>query len=203
MIELSLPGAEVRFTDRSAGDLRDDAARTRLEAAIGRPTARGRQVHGAVVRRVEHDFPVEGADGQATARTDVAPLVLVADCLPVALVGPGAVAMVHAGWRGIAAGVLEEGVRAVRELGGGGDIAAAIGPGAGACCYEIGDEVRAALGTTGRTADLKTVTRTRLRAVGVGQVEDADVCTICDPRWFSYRREGEGAGRQGGVVWRR
>ena len=54
--------------------------------------------------------------------------------------------MVHAGWRGLAAGVLEEGVRALRELGGEGEIVAVIGPGAGPCCYEVGEEVHAAFG---------------------------------------------------------
>ncbi len=72
------------------------------------------------------------------ASTGVGAMVLAADCLPVALGNDGAVAMVHAGWRGLAAGVLEEGVRAVRELGGEGKIAAIVGPGAGPCCYEVG-----------------------------------------------------------------
>lgn len=202
MIEIELAGARVRFTAAADGDLRDDVARTRLEASIGRPTARGRQVHGAAVRRVEDDFPVEPADGQATARTDVAPLVLVADCLPVAIASAGAVAMVHAGWRGLAAGIVEEGVAAVRELGGGGPLAAAIGPGAGPCCYAVGPEVHAALGTAGPTADLKAVARARLEAAGVTGVQDAGPCTICDERFFSFRRQGEAAGRQGGVAWR-
>lgn len=202
MIELELPGARVRFTTAADGDLRDDVARARLEAAIGRPTARGRQVHGAEVRRVEDDLPVAPADGQATARTDVAPLVLVADCLPVALASPHAVASVHAGWRGLAAGVLEQGVAAVRELGGEGPLAGAIGPGAGACCYAVGPEVHAALGTTGATADLKAVARARLAAAGVRELQDVGLCTICDERFFSFRRQGERAGRQGGVAWR-
>jgi hypothetical protein len=201
VIDVALPGASVRFTGRDDGDLREGAARARLEEAIGRPVAHGRQVHGTHVRRLGEQSGEE-ADGQATARTDVAPLVLVADCLPVAIAGPGAVAMVHAGWRGLAGGVVEEGVRAVRELGGEGALAAAIGPGAGPCCYEVGDEVHAALGTSGPTADLKAVARERLVAAGVEAVQDVGVCTICDARCFSYRREGAAAGRQGGVAWR-
>jgi len=58
--------------------------------------------------------------------------------------------MVHAGWRGLAAGVLEEGVRALRELGGDGDLVAVIGPGAGPCCYEVGEEVHTAFGDAHR-----------------------------------------------------
>src|SRR5205823_8273805 len=86
------------------------------------------------------------ADGHATAMRGVAVMVLAADCLPVALGSDAAVAIVHAGWRGLAAGVLEEGVRALREVGGRGPIEAVIGPGAGARCYEVGSEMEDALG---------------------------------------------------------
>ena len=81
------------------------------------------------------------ADGHATALRELGTMVLVADCLPVILGSEGAVAAVHAGWRGLAGGVLEEGMRAVRELGGSGEIVAIIGPGARGCCYEVGEEV--------------------------------------------------------------
>jgi hypothetical protein len=148
------------------------------------------------------------ADGQATALHGLGALVLTADCLPVALGTDGAVAMVHAGWRGLAAGVLEEGVRAVRELGGAGEMVAIIGPGAGPCCYEVGEEVHAAFGgmhrvdrPPGRNIDLKALARDRLLAVGVSEVKDLAMCTICDERFFSYRREGARAGRQGGMAW--
>jgi hypothetical protein len=128
-------------------------------------------------------------------------MVQVADCLPVAVGGAGAVAMLHAGWRGLAAGVLEEGVAALRALGAAEPLAAVIGPGARGCCYEVGDEVRDALGVTGARADLATVAARRLAALGVERIEDVGRCTICDPRFFSYRREGEAAGRQAGVAW--
>ena len=131
-------------------------------------------------------------------------MALTADCLPVALGTSGAVAMVHAGWRGLAAGVLEEGVRALHELGGAGDIAAIIGPGAGPCCYEVGEEVHAAFGGAHRRdqhVDLKALASDRLHAAGVVEVRDVEVCTICDERFFSYRRERALAGRQAGVAW--
>jgi YfiH family protein len=157
--------------------------------------------------------PSVEADGQATNLRGLGTMVLTADCLPVALGTDGAVAMVHAGWRGLAAGVLEEGVRALRELGGDGDLVAVIGPGAGPCCYEVGEEVHAAFGGAyrigapssrtqhGRRIDLKTIARDRLLAAGVTEVRDVAACTICDERFFSYRREGARAGRQGGVAW--
>lgn len=202
MIEIALPGARVVFTDRALGDVREARGLTAVEAVADRPLARGAQVHGTVVRRVDTLPPeLAEADGQATALDGVAVMVQVADCLPVALVAPDAVAMVHAGWRGLAAGVLEEGVAALRELGEG-PLVAVIGPGARGCCYEVGDEVRAAFGTTGRTLDLPTMAARRLAAAGVETIEDVCRCTICDERFFSFRREGEAAGRQAGVAWR-
>ena len=169
------------------------------------------------------------ADGQATGLAGAGMMVLTADCLPVIVASPRAVAAVHAGWRGLAAGVLEEGVRAVRELGavegGPGDergrpfgegLVAIIGPGAGPCCYEVGPEVHAALGSSmprragapprsglagGATIDLKAIARERLHAAGVARVEDVGLCTICDTRFFSHRREAQRAGRQAGIAW--
>lgn len=202
VIEVQLPGARVVFTDRDQGDVREAPGLTAVEALAGRPLARGTQVHGTVVRRVAQDTELQEADGQATARDDLAVMVAVADCLPVAVAGDGAVAMLHAGWRGLAGGVLEEGVAALRELGVTGPLAAVIGPGARGCCYEVGDEVRRALGETGDRIDLATVAARRLSAVGVDPIEDVGRCTICDARFFSYRREGDAAGRQAGVAWR-
>ena len=192
-----------------------------------------RQVHGANVQRVRslsasggEAVPID-ADGHATALVGIGAMVLTGDCLPVALVADGeaeaaagseagegdralagdrstVVAMLHAGWRGLAGGVLEEGVRAVRELGARGPIEAVIGPGAGACCYEVGPEVHAVFGgarRVGNNIDMRAIARDRLLAAGVTQVLDADACTICDARFFSHRREGDRAGRQAGVAW--
>jgi polyphenol oxidase len=211
-------GARALFTTRAAGNLSDvrgpapehaSAARAALRERLGvRRIARGRQVHGAVVAHAdEHDTQrgrLAPADGQATTRTDVAVMVLTADCLPVALAGTAAVAMLHAGWRGIAAGVLEQGVLALRELGCDEQLAAVIGPGAGACCYEVGPEVHAALGSRARGAaiDLQRAAQRRLHAAGVRDIRTVAACTICDARFFSHRREGELAGRQGGLAWR-
>ena len=221
-LAFQLPGgARVLFTERSNGNLSSvggegaeegTAARARLLAGIGaRALARGYQVHGTHVQRVSavpaHEQPRAGsddADGQATALGGVAAMVLVADCLPVALCDGGAVAMVHAGWRGLAAGVLEEGVRALGELGGGAQPVAIVGPGAGLCCYEVGPEVHAALGRSEpRRAriDLRAIAHERLAAAGVTDVRDSASCTICDERFFSHRREGARAGRQAGLAW--
>ncbi len=225
MITVDLPGAHVLFTDRHGGVsappfatlnlgpwTQDDPLavrenRGRVAARAGRPVIGVRQVHGTRVLREGRGTALQEADGAATARTGVAPLVLAADCLPVAIASPGAVAMVHAGWRGLAAGVLAEGVAAVRALGGDdAPLEAAIGPGAGACCYEVSDEVAGALGTTrsaAGTVDLMAVAALRLREAGVASVHDVGLCTMCDERFFSHRREGGVTGRQAGVAWRR
>jgi polyphenol oxidase len=224
-IAIDLPGGRAVFTTRRGGtstgpyaslnlgrwtdDDAVEANRDVLAELTGVPrerVAQGRQVHGAVVRRVtEPPFtpsPPDEADGQATALGGVAPIVLTADCLPIALIAPEAVAMLHAGWRGLDSGVVAEGVRAVRELGAG-DVVAAIGPGAGPCCYEAGPEVHEALGASvGRNVDLKLAARRRLEEVGVTEVHDVGLCTICEERFFSHRRARGLTGRQAGIAWR-
>ncbi len=227
-IGISLPGGRALFTTRRSGvssgayaslnlgrwtdDDADAVNRNRqlLADAVGVPleaVVQGRQVHGSrVERRATAEATLNDADGQATATKGLAPLVLTADCLPVALIAPGAVAMLHAGWRGLADGVLENGVEAVRELGGDGDIQAAIGPGAGCCCYEVGAEVHEAFGREPKqaTIDLKAIARERLHAAGVQAVHDVGLCTMCsDPQlFFSHRRDGGVTGRQAGIAWR-
>jgi YfiH family protein len=214
-----LPGrGRVLFTTRADGNVSSVAgsqsglgelASGRLSQRIGvRRIARGRQVHGAVVARVRSAEDRSGdslreADGQATALSEVAVMVLTADCLPVAVGCSCAVAMLHAGWRGLAAGVLEEGVLALEELGCSHAMSAVIGPGAGACCYEVGAEVHEALSgsSASGTLDLRALARRRLLNAGVADVRDIDTCTICDERFFSHRREGACAGRQAGVAW--
>jgi copper oxidase (laccase) domain-containing protein len=136
-------------------------------------------------------------------------MVTVADCLPVAVAGDGAVAMLHAGWRGLAGGIVAEGVGALRELGAAGPLAAAIGPGAGPCCYEVGEDVHAVFADrgldirNGRNLDLKAIARAELERVGVEVVHDVCLCTICaDPSLlFSHRRDAGVTGRQAGVAW--
>jgi YfiH family protein len=225
-IGIDLPGGGVLFTTRRGGvsegpfaslnlglgtdddpeRVGENRERLAAQAGVARERfAHGRQVHGTEVRRVTalaHGAPSD-ADGQATALAGVAPVVVVADCLPIALVAREAVAMVHAGWRGLAGGIVGEGVAALRELGAGA-FRAAIGPGAGPCCYEVGAEVHAALGTSGRTADLKAVAREQLEAAGAQEVHDVGLCTLCagPELFFSHRRDGGVTGRQAGVAWR-
>jgi YfiH family protein len=219
-IDLELAGAHVRFTGRAGGvsegpyaslnlgcwtDDDPSAVReNRRRAADGAPLAFARQVHGTRVLTLDGPTErIEEADGVVIRARGVAALVLTADCLPVALAAPDAVAMLHAGWRGLAGGVLEAGVEA---LGGDGPVHAAIGPGAGGCCYEVGEDVAArfpASARDGRRLDLKAVAAQRLRAAGVAAVLDVGRCTMCEPDvFFSHRVSGPVTGRQGGLAWR-
>jgi polyphenol oxidase len=220
-----LGGVHVLFGSRAHGNLstqtgdRHEHGRTARDSLCDELgldwLCASRQVHGTFVQRVRSAAGIRGeavaidADGHATTLAGVGTMVLSADCLPVALGSDGAVAMLHAGWRGLAAGVLEEGVAALRELGAARPIEAVIGPGAGVCCYEVGPEVHAAFGQDspdapyrdGQNIDLRRIARERLLAAGAARVHDAHACTICDERFFSHRREGPRAGRQGGVAW--
>lgn len=132
----------------------------------------------------------------------IAGLVFTADCLPVAVRGPGGVAMLHCGWRGLAAGIVAKGAAAV------GATSAAIGPGIGPCCYEVGAEVLEAFSglgdgvAAGRMLDLTEVARRLLREAGVERVEAAELCTACNSElFFSHRRDAGTTGRQGSLAW--
>ena len=191
--------------------------RERLAATLGlgdSAIAMGRQVHGAELATwAEPPTPDEAGyrqpgetievDGHVTELEGLALLVLTADCLPVALASPGQVAMLHAGWRGVADGILARGVEAFGQA-----PAAVIGPGIGPCCFEVGPEVLAAFADVpeaadGRMLDLRRVAETRLLAAGARGVEHVDLCTSCRADlFFSHRREGGATGRQGGLVWR-
>jgi polyphenol oxidase len=230
-----LPGGRVLFSTRRGGvsngrfaslnlgrltaddGANVDANRDRLAAAVGLPRDRflyGRQVHGATVRRATEPpgagRPAAEEDGQATALPDAAALVFVADCFPVMLAGEGAVAALHAGWRGLAGGIVAEGVAALRELGKDGPLTAVIGPGARGCCYEVGEEVHAAFADIPasrageRNLDLPAIARRKLADAGVGAIHDTGLCTMCagEELFFSHRRDGGITGRQAGVVWR-
>jgi YfiH family protein len=236
LIELELPGARVAFSTRKGGVsegpyeslnlgiLTDDEParvarnRTILAEGVGldpADVAMGWQVHGTDIERWEappapgtDGFGEPGAelekvDGHVTDRAGLGLLVLVADCLPVALAAPGRVAMLHCGWRGLAGGIVGRGVEMFDE-----PPAAAVGPGIGRCCYEVGPEVLEAFShvegaAQGRMLDLRAVAESKLRAAGVERVEHVDLCTHCRPDlFFSHRRDGGVTGRQSGLAWR-
>lgn len=187
--------------------------RRRLCAAAGADAARAQlpwQQHGAEVLRarpsgvLEPGAPLERCDGLWSDEPGQAMAVLTADCLPIALCraeGPPALAVLHAGWRGLLGGIVAAGAAAL----GGGSLAAAVGPGIGSCCYAVGEDVAGSYGSAfgedvvrGGRLDLPLAAERALRAAGVGRVERVGGCTACDrARYFSHRRDEGRTGRQG------
>jgi polyphenol oxidase len=159
--------------------------------------------------------PVE-ADGLVTSLPDLALAVFTADCVPVLLAAPGAVAAIHAGWRGLAGGIVRDGARelATRAEAPTDRIVAWVGPCIGGCCYEVGEEVagRVAAAATPDVViprqprphlDLSGAARAQLEAAGVEDVRWWRHCTACSSeRWWSHRREAGRAGRNYSLVWR-
>jgi hypothetical protein len=208
-IALELPGAHALFTTRAWGDVRE--SEQRIGERLGMRLVRPRQVHGNDVLTVASEplaAPAE-ADAIVTAVRGVAATVITADCLPIVIASSAAVATVHAGWRGLDGGVIAKAVASLRELGGGGVMNAAIGPGAGVCCYEVGEDLHRRFNAHGQdfhrgsNLDLKAIARVQLMEAGVARIHDTEICTICgDPELtFSYRREGADTGRQAAIAW--
>ena len=189
--------------------------------AASLPIVRATQVHGRAATRVE-DAPRAGetrdageCDVLATALPNVALVVQTADCVPVLLRAPGAIAVAHAGWRGSAVGAAGAALAALQELGARSkDVEAWIGPSIGACCYEVGGEVaRHFAGEFARRdcgghfrLDLKGINRAQLESRGV-RAEAISIhpsCTKCGgDRYASYRRDGSAAGRMIALIARK
>lgn len=169
---------------------------------------RPQQVHGRRIVRAQlerSDRPE--ADGVVTERPELPIGVITADCIPLLWAHPERpeVAAVHAGWRGLAAGILEA---TIAELGGPAGFRVALGPAADGCCYEVGEEVLDALAPPAATLfpshhpqrrkiALRQIAASRLQALGLppDRIQIVGPCTICSPEWPSYRRAGQQAGR--------
>ena len=226
MIRWDEPGYVVAFTTRVGGvseapydslnltiGTGDDRVRVeenrRLACeAVGVPAATlafNRQVHSATVHQARAGAHGEPGDGLWSDEQGVSMLAMSADCLPIAVVrseGPPALAVLHAGWRGLAEGVVAAGVSALRPPSPDGPaLAAIIGPAIGPCCYEVGSEVSqlfdADLTEDGKL-DLWSAAERALAAAGVERIERVDLCTRCNPElFFSHRRDGRARGVQG------
>jgi len=225
--------SEGAYRELNIGLLTDDDPqlvrhnRALLAAAVDRDpsgVAIGLQVHGTeICTRREPPAPSAyaerltapaKADAQLTDHVAVTPLVLVADCFPLVLATPGAVAAVHCGWRGIAAGIVASAVQSLCHLRATepAEVGAAVGPGIGPCCYEVGPEVERAFAERGHgqevagrgRLDLAGAIRSELEQAGLPSqsVHAAGLCTSCHPDlFFSHRRDGGVTGRQAGLAW--
>jgi YfiH family protein len=229
---LELPGARAVFSTRTGGVsegpysslnlgiLTEDEPervahnRARLAAAADVDAASvvmGWQVHGTDLREWQAADPQRSyeqpgdkelprVDGHLTSTAGIALLVLVADCYPVALSDGRRAAMLHCGWRPLAGGILERALAAFD-----GTPSAAVGPGIGGCCYEVGPEVAAQFedlpgAVDGRMLDLRRVIAAKLAAAGVRDVAHLDRCTSCEAElYFSHRRDRGLTGRQAGL----
>ena len=191
--------------------------RRRLSGAAGIDAERARiawQQHGAEVRRASPEGVLtpgiqhEGCDGWWSDERGQGMMLVTADCLPVAVARTNgehpALAVLHVGWRGLLEGIVPNGVRALGTE----RLMAAIGPGIGPCCYEVGPDVaepfEAAFGAEvlvdGRL-DLWRSTELALQRAGVEEVERTDLCTFCHPElFFSHRRDRGTTGRQGVIA---
>jgi YfiH family protein len=185
-----------------------------LRTSPARDVRRPVQVHGAAVVCADADGPLGEADAALATRSGVSVGVVTADCVPVLVAAGGAVAAVHAGWRGLAAGVIPRALGALAEAAPGAAPLAAVGPCIRGCCYEVDGPVLGALRSRFGGAldaalrparpghalvDLSALARAALLAAGmeperVGVV--AGACTRCDAaRFHSFRRDGAAAGR--------
>ena len=223
---LSLSSAHVAFTGRAEGDMghgggavtdvRPDVA-ARRRAVVDLPWTWLRQIHGADVVRVNGPGDAAGAraDAVVTAEAGSALAVLTADCAPVALASAeGVIGVAHAGWRGVAAGIIDATVQEMRALGAT-EIEAVVGPCIHPECYTFGagdlDQVASVLGDGVRATteagdpalDLPGAVHTALAAAGVdpGATADVGICTACSSEYFSWRARGEQQ-RQAAVIWR-
>ena len=209
----ALPGLRHGFLDHAESAAgAGDWSRALRAAGEKLPIATVRQVHGVAVATA--DEPGVEADAVVTARRGIAVGVVTADCVPALLLAPraGAVAAVHAGWRGAAAGVVEAALARLRDDFGvrPAEVEALLGPAIGPCCYRVGPEVEAAFvarsgDTTGAAwrrhgdqlfLDMRRAVGLLLEAAGAGSVAAVGPCTACTASLASYRRDGAGAGRQ-------
>ena len=208
------------FTSRVDGignvlDLRRGATSSvweRLSLTVSgrvQPVAFASQVHGADVLRATTGGLVGEADALWTDVPGMLLAIRTADCVPIVVAGQGVVAVIHAGWRGLAAGVIGETVSALPTTA---PLRAVVGPAICMGCYEVGDEVVAALARWSPVEDFAdqsghrphvdpgAAATAQLRRCGVKTVERISVCSRCDPRLWSHRQEGSRAGRQAGVI---
>jgi polyphenol oxidase len=217
--------SEAEFASLNLGILTEDdparvvVNRTRLCEAVGADpdgATMAWQRHGGTVTRAQPRGIItpgtvyDHCDGLWSDAPGRAMLLLTADCMPIAIARSDglrpAVEILHAGWRGLLAGIVAAGVRAI----GARKLVAAIGPSIGPCCYEVGEEVaapfRQAFGEDvmheGSKLDLWTAAERALRAAGVEHVDRFDLCTACNgDRFFSHRRDHGRTGRQGIIAY--
>ena len=205
------PRVRALVTTRAFGDMASSAARQRLRERLPAEPAWLRQVHGAAVVQADTIHGIPEADASVSRKAGAVCAVFIADCMPVMLCDEAAstVGIAHAGWRGLAAGVIEAILQAMKEDPG--KLLAWLGPAIGPRVYEVGEEVREAF--VGHESafsptrpghwllDLYAIVRVRLAAHGVTRVYGGQFCTYSEAeRFHSYRRDRTAA-RMAAAIW--
>jgi len=214
---------EVRFVGR--GPVARPAHEELLEALEPEPprVAWAKQIHSARVLAAASPGDCGEGDALVSTQTGLALAVVTADCVPILLASHepgGPIAAVHAGWRGIAAGIVAATLARMEDTwqAPAPALTAWIGPAIGPCCYEVGEEVAERVARAAADPrvirpnpdparpnphlDLHEAVRSQLAQAGVSDVRTVELCTRCHPaEVWSYRREGQRAGRNFGFLW--
>ena len=210
-------GVEVRFFGRGA-KVADRGAELATLAPDGVGCAWAKQVHSAAVLAATAPGPAGEGDALVTREAGLVLSVVSVDCVPIMLAAGRWVAAVHAGWRGIVAGIVAATASRLAEVGAAAPTTwtAWLGPAIGGCCYKVGPEVAervaaastpdAVLAWPGKAKphlDLARAVATQLTVAGVGDLRPLVSCTHCDrERLWSYRRDGTAAGRNLALIWK-
>ncbi len=212
-------GVEVRFYGRGPRI----ANRAAELAALGPQNAKNggcawaKQIHSATVLAADEAGLVGEGDALVTRTPELALTIATADCVPVMIAAGDLVAAVHAGWRGIAASVVAATADRLRTDGAGDPASWTVwlGPAMGGCCYEVGPDVAEQVaaastrdavldwpGSSKPHLDLVRAVTAQLAAAGITDLRPLVSCTGCDERLWSYRRDGQGAGRNLSLIWK-
>jgi polyphenol oxidase len=198
------PQHVVENRRRLSGGAGIDPERTRMAWQRHGPEVRRASPEGILTPGTKH----EPCDGWWSDEPGQGMMLVTADCLPVAIARRDgdrpALAVLHVGWRGLLEGIVANGVAALED----GALAAAIGPGIGPCCYEVGPEVAEPFAArfgdevlSDGHLDLWRTTELALERAGVDEIERTDLCTYCHPElFFSHRRDRGTTGRQGVIA---
>jgi YfiH family protein len=207
------PGCRVLFVGKGPVTERREAFQELVSEPRTLQLSWPRQIHSSVVLKAEREGSCGDGDAIHTEYSGVVLSVVTADCVPIVVAGPNHLATIHAGWRGLAGRLIEKTIDALAEEPG--KVCAWIGPAIGPCCYEVGpdvaEQVVAASSSDAELScyprphlDLTRAASVQLARAGVRNLRTVPVCTQCSPEWlWSYRRDGEEAGRNWTFAWKR
>ena len=164
------------------------------------------QVHGDKIYYIDRFITTPDCDGLITDKPNIPLAIMSADCYGVLLFDQnvGVIAALHAGRAGATKGIVQKAILMMQNQFGAKDIEAIISPGIGACCYEISENLAKKYPQTfiknGRFLDIKALIYDQLKQGHIQSIKDYNICTCCDKRYFSYRRDGR-TGRFASIIW--